>query len=139
MAEKALRGLSGDFARMYSHTNHLSVPPEVLLKPLLIQILYPVWSNRLLVEQFGYNILFRWFWEMSFEEPIWDHLTFSQKQERLIDSEISRRFLSQVITQAQDARFHSNDHFSKDGTLIDGRASFKGFRLRDDQGGTPIG
>ena len=139
MADKALKGLSEDFNRMYSHTGRPSVPPEVLLKSLLIQILYSVRSNRLLVEQLGYNILFRWFLGMSLEEPIWDHSTFSQNQERLIESEISARFLSGVIAQARDARLLSDDHFSVDGTLIDAWASIKSFRPRDGQGGTPVG
>ena len=131
MADKALASLSGEFERMYSHTGRPSVPPEVLLKSLLLQILFSIRSNRLLVEQLGYNILYRWFLGLSLEEKIWDHSTFSQNQERLIGTDIAGQFLQRIIAQAKEARLLSKDHFSVDGTLIDAWASIKSFQPRD--------
>jgi transposase len=139
MADKALASLSGEFERMYSHTGRPSVPPEVLLKSLLLQILFSIRSNRLLVEQLGYNILYRWFLGLSLEEAIWDHSTFSQNQERLIGTDIAGQFLQRVIEQAKEARLLSKDHFSVDGTLIDAWASIKSFQPRDGGPRTPSG
>ena len=131
MTDKALASLSGEFERMYSHTGRPSVPPEVLLKSLLLQILFSIRSNRLLVEQLGYNILYRWFLGLSLEEKIWDHSTFSQNQQRLIGTDIAGQFLQRIIVQAKEARLLSKDHFSVDGTLIDAWASIKSFQPRD--------
>jgi transposase len=137
MADKALASLSKEFEQMYSHTGRPSVPPEMLLKSLLLQILYSVRSNRHLVEQLGYNILYRWFLGLSLEEKIWDHSTFSQNQERLIGTDIAVLFLDRVIAQAKEAHLLSKEHFSVDGTLIEAWASTKSFRPRDggSQGG----
>jgi len=131
MADRALASLSGEFERMYSHTGRPSVPPEVLLKSLLLQILFSIRSNRLLVEQLGYNILYRWFLGLSLEEAIWDHSTFSQNQERLIGTDIAGQFLQRIMAQAKEARLLSKDHFSVDGTLIEAWASIKSFQRRD--------
>jgi transposase len=139
MADTALASLSGEFERMYSHTGRPSVPPEVLLKSLLLQILFSIRSNRLLVEQLGYNILYRWFLGLSLEERIWDHSTFSQNQERLIGTNIAGQFLQRIIEQAKEARLLSKDHFSVDGTLIDAWASIKSFQPRDGGPRTPSG
>ena len=135
MADKALDALSGEFNRMYSHTGRPSVPPEVLLKSLLLQILYSVRSNRLLVEQLGYNILYRWFLGLSLEDEIWDHSTFSQNQDRLIGTDVAAQFLYHIIEQAKEAKLLSQEHFSVDGTLIEAWASIKSFRPKSD--GTP--
>ena len=132
MADKALASLSREFERMYSHTGRPSVPPEVLLKSLLLQILFSIRSNRLLVEQLGYNILYRWFLGLSLEEKIWDHSTFSQNQERLIGTDVAGQFLQRIIAQATEARLLSKDHFSVDGTLIEAWASIKSFHPRDE-------
>jgi transposase len=139
MADRALASLSGEFEQMYSHTGRPSVPPEVLLKSLLLQILFSIRSNRLLVEQLGYNILYRWFLGLSLEERIWDHSTFSQNQERLIGTDIAGQFLQRIIEQAKEARLLSKDHFSVDGTLIDAWASIKSFQPRDGGPRTPSG
>jgi transposase len=131
MADKALASLSREFEQMYSPTGRPSVPPEVLLKSLLLQVLFSIRSNRLLVEQLGYNILYRWFLGLSLEEKIWDHSTFSQNQERLIGTDIAGQFLRRIIEQAKEARLLSKDHFSVDGTLIEAWASIKSFHPRD--------
>jgi len=130
MADKALSSLSGEFDQMYSHTGRPSVPPEVLLKSLLLQILFSIRSNRSLVEQLGYNILYRWFLGVSLEERIWDHSTFSQNQERLIGTDLAAKFLQKIIEQAKEARLLSKEHFSVDGTLIEAWASIKSFQPR---------
>jgi len=131
MADKALASLSKEFDEMYSHTGRPSVPPEMLLKSLLVQILYSIRSNRLLVEQLGYNILYRWFLGLSLEDKVWDHSTFSQNQERLIGTDIAVKFLQRVIDQAKVAQLLSKEHFSVDGTLIEAWASTKSFQPRD--------
>ena len=130
MADKALSSLSGEFDQMYSHTGRPSVPPEVLLKSLLLQILFSIRSNRSLVEQLGYNILYRWFLGVSLEERIWDHSTFSQNQERLIGTDLAAKFLQKIIEQAKEARLLSKEHFSVDGTLIEAWESIKSFQPR---------
>lgn len=122
---------------MYSRTGRPSVPPEVLLKPLLLQILFSIRSNRLLVEQLGYNILYRWFLGLSLEEAIWDHSTFSQNQDRLIGTDIAGQFLKRIIEQAKEAQLLSKDHFSVDGTLIDAWTSIKSFQPRDGEPRSP--
>jgi transposase len=139
MADKALASLSDEFGKMYSHTGRPSVPPEVLLKSLLLQILFSIRSNRLLVEQLGYNILYRWFLGVSLEERIWDHSTFSQNQERLIGTDLASKFLQKIIEQAREAQLLSKDHFSVDGTLIEAWASIKSFQPRDKEPGNRSG
>lgn len=131
MADKALNSLSKEFDRIYSHTGRPSVPPEVLLKSLLLQILYSIRSNRQLVEQLSYNILFRWFLGISLEDRIWDHSTFSQNQERLIGTDIAGQFLQKILDQAKEGHLLSKDHFSVDGTLIEAWASMKSFHPKD--------
>lgn len=133
MADKALSSLHREFNGMYSHTGRPSVPPEVLLKSLLLQILFSIRSNRQLVEQLGYNILYRWFLGLSLEDEIWDHSTFSQNQERLIGTDIAGMFLQRIIEQAKEAHLLSKDHFSVDGTLIEAWASIKSFRPKDNE------
>ncbi len=130
MADRALASLSKEFDEMYSHMGRPSVPPEMLLKSLVLQILYSIRSNRLLVEQLGYNILYRWFLGLSLEDKVWDHSTFSQNQERLIGTDIAVQFLQRVIEQAKEAHLLSKEHFSVDGTLIEAWASTKSFRPR---------
>jgi len=102
MADKALASLSQEFDRLYSHTGRPSVPPEVLLKSLLLQILFSIRSNRQLVEQLSYNILFRWILGVSLEDRIWDHSTFSQNQGRLIGTDIAGQFLQKILAQAKE-------------------------------------
>lgn len=139
MADKALQSLSKELDRMYSHTGRPSVPPEVLLKSLLLQILFSIRSNRQLVEQLSYNILFRWFLGVSLEDRIWDHSTFSQNQERLIGTDIAGQFLQKILEQAQESHLLSKDHFSVDGTLIEAWASIKSFHPKDGGPGSRSG
>jgi len=132
MVDQALEELFPVFEEMYSHTGRPSVPPEKLLKGLLLQSLYSVRSVRLLMEQIGYNILFRWFLGLDLDAKVWDHSVFSQNQDRLIDSDIARKFLELIQKQAEAAGLLSNEHFTVDGTLIEACASIKSFRRKDD-------
>jgi transposase len=117
MVDKALVSLSKDFSQMYSHTGRPSIPPERLFKAFLLQALYSIRSNRLLVEQIGYSILFRRFIGMALDEPVWDHSTFSQNQNRLIGSDVAAKFFKAIKQQAKKAGLLSDEHFSVDGRL----------------------
>lgn len=131
MVDKALTELSPQFEAMYSHTGRPSIPPEQLLKALLLQALYTIRSNRLLVEQISYSLLFRWFVGLALDEKVWDHSSFSTNLERLIDSDVSRLLLAKVVEQARAKKLLSDEHFSVDGTLIEAWASVKSFQPKD--------
>lgn len=131
MVDKALAELNPQFEAMYSHTGRPSIPPEQLLKALLLQALYTIRSNRLLVEQISYSLLFRWFVGLALDEKVWDHSSFSTNLARLIDSDVSRLLLAKVVEQARSAKLLSDEHFSVDGTLIEAWASVKSFQPKD--------
>jgi transposase len=131
MADKALAELNADFDKIYADTGRPSIPPEQLLKALLLQAFYTIRSNRQLVEQLNYNILFRWFVGLALDEKVWDHSSFSTNLERLIEAEVSRRFLAGIVSQARKAKLLSDEHFSVDGTLIEAWASIKSFQPKD--------
>ena len=133
MVDEALREMSPIFEKIYSHTGRPSIPPEKLLKALLLQALYSIKSVRLLMEQLGYNILFRWFVGLSLDAKVWDHSVFSQNQERLISSDIAKEFLTMILKQANESELLSTEHFTVDGTLIEAWASIKSFRPKDEQ------
>lgn len=139
MVDAALVELDSEFQVMYSHTGRPSIAPEKLLKGLLLQAFYSIRSNRLLVEQIGYNVLFRWFLGLSLDEKVWDHSVFSVNQKRLIETDIARKFLAQVAGQARKNQLLSDEHFSVDGTLIEAWASIKSFKPKDEppQDGPP--
>jgi transposase len=139
MVEAALENLSSVFCQMYSHTGRPSIPPERLLKAMLLQVLYSIPSNVKLVEQIHFNVLFRWFLGLGLDEKVWDHSSFSTNQERLIQTDVATKFLAEVLDQAKRNKLLSQDHFSVDGTLIQSWASIKSFRLRDDDQEPPAG
>ncbi|PKN59610.1 MAG: IS5/IS1182 family transposase [Deltaproteobacteria bacterium HGW-Deltaproteobacteria-11] len=139
MVDAALAELDADFNELYSHTGRPSIAPEQLLKALLLQALFSVRSNRLLVEQINYNILFRWFVGLALDEKVWDHSSFSTNLERLIEAEVSRLFLAKIVEQARKAGLISSEHFSVDGTLIEAWASVKSFRPKDEDPKPPVG
>lgn len=139
MVDMALENLSPVFCQMYSHTGRPSIPPERLLKAMLLQVLYSIPSNVKLVEQIHFNVLFRWFLGLSLDEPVWDHSSFSTNQERLIQTDVAAKFLAEVLAQAGRNKLLSKDHFSVDGTLIQSWASLKSFKLRDDDQEPPSG
>jgi len=139
MVDRALTELDPEFRKMYSHTGRPSVPPEKLLKGLLLQAFYTIRSNRLLVEQIGYNVLFRWFLGLSLDDKVWDHSTFSINQERLIRTDVAKKFLAQIANQARQNQLLSDEHFSVDGTLIEAWASIKSFQPKNEPPQSPNG
>ncbi len=137
MVDNALVDLAPLFKEMYSHTGRPSIPPEQLLRALLLQIFYSIRSERMLVEQLDYNLLFRWFVGLSMDDKVWDHSTFSKNRDRLIAHDVATQFFQIVRQQAEAADLLSNEHFSVDGTLIEAWASLKSFRPKDDQDQDP--
>jgi transposase len=131
MTDEALQGLSARFDEMYSAVGRRSIAPEKLLRALLLQILYTVRSERLLMEQLQYNLLFRWFVGLNMDEPVWVATVFSKNRDRLLEGEIAGLFFAGVLAQARSANLLSDEHFSVDGTLIEAWASQKSFQHRE--------
>jgi transposase len=137
LTDAALDALSGDFAMLYSGLGRPSIPPEMLLRAMLLQAFYSVRSERQLMERLEFDLLFRWFVGMGIDDPVWDHSTFSKNRDRLLDGEIAAKFLSAVLAQPRINRLLSSEHFSVDGTLIAAWASMKSFKPK--AGGTGPG
>jgi transposase len=135
MCDRALGSLDRDLAKLYSSTGRPSVPPEQLLRALLLQILYSVRSERLLIEELQYNLLFRWFVGLGIDGAAWDRSAFSDNRDRLLKGEIAQKFFAAVLAEAKSARLLSNEQFSVDGTLIEAWASQKSFQPKDRDGG----
>ena len=127
----ALREMDETFAAMYADSGRDSIPPEQLLRGLILQSLYGVRSERLLCEQLGYNMLFRWFVGLSVDRAPWDHSTYTKNRDRLIEHEVIRELFSRVLDQAKVKKLLSSEHFSVDGTLIRAWASHKSFVAKD--------
>ncbi len=123
MADVALKALSPVFDRMYVAFGRPSIAPEKLLRALLIQVLYTVRSERMLMEQLQYNLLFRWFVGMNMDEPVWVPTVFSKNRDRLMEGDIAEKFFALILEQAAAAGLLSDEHFSVDGTLIEAWAS----------------
>ena len=136
MVDTILQEMSPQFARLYSQRGRPSIAPERLLRVLLLQIFYSVRSERLLMEQLHYNLLFRWFVGMEMDEQVWNHAVFSKNRERLLNEQIAQAFFQRVLRQAQP--YLSDEHFTVDGTLIEAWASQKSFR-RKEEGERPPG
>ena len=132
LAEKILLEMSPRFEAMYSAMGRPSIPPERLLKATLLMAFYTVRSERLLCEQLGYNLLFRWFLDMDMTEPGIDHSTLSRNRERLLKHDVAKEFFGAVVELARSERLLSDEHFSVDGTLIEAWASLKSFRRKDE-------
>lgn len=136
----ALRELDRLFESIYEDRGRYSVPPEWLLRGLVLQALYGIRSERLLCEQLGYNMLYRWFVGLGMEDATWDHSTYTQNRDRLIEHEVIKALFGQVMKQAEQAQLLSSEHFSVDGTLIRAWASHKSFVPKDgpppDRGGS---
>jgi transposase len=137
MVDDALRTLSGRFDRVYSETGRPSIPPEQLLRALLLQMLYSVRSERLLIEQLQYNLLFRWFVGLQMDDPVWDATTFTKNRDRLLRGDIAAAFFGAVLRQADAARLLSDEHFTIDGTVLEAWASHKSFRPKADDSDRP--
>lgn len=135
-----LVSLSADFEVMYSAMGRPSIPPEQLLRALLLQAFYTIRSERQLMEQLDFNILFRWFVGLDLDAPVWDASTFCKNRDRLLEAEVSGKLLTGVVEHKKVRRLLSRDHFSVDGTLIEAWASMKSFRPKgDDDGDGPEG
>jgi transposase len=131
MTDAIFKRLSPRFDRLYSTIGRPSIPPEKLLRALLLQGLYTVRSERLLMEQLNYNLLFRWFVGIGMDDTVWDATTFTKNRDRLLDGDIAEAFFQEVLAEANAARLLSDDHFTVDGTLLEAWASQKSFRRRD--------
>jgi transposase len=129
--DSVLGRLSDLFDAMYSTTGRPSIPPEKLLRALLLQMLYSIRSERLLMEEIDYSILFRWFVGMNLDDQVWNPTTFTKNRERLLDADVARQFLSEVVAEAKSHGWASDEHFTVDGTLLEAWASLKSFRARD--------
>ncbi len=132
MVDGILKEMSPRFARLYSDRGRPSIAPERLLRTLLLQVFYSVRSERLLMEQLDYNLLFRWFVGMEMDEEVWDHAVFSKNRDRLLNHEIAEVFFTRVLKLARP--YLSDEHFTVDGTLIEAWASQKSFRPKDEAG-----
>src|SRR5579859_461161 len=132
LVDCALKALSPRFEALYSHTGRPSIPPEKLLRALLLQAFYSVRSERQLMEQLNYNLLFRWFVGLSMDAQVWDASTFSKNRDRLLEGDVARRFLAAIVSQPRVKALMSDEHFSVDGTLIQAWASHKSFRPKVD-------
>jgi transposase len=130
----ALDRLSGDFAPMYSAFGRESIAPEKLLRALLLQAFFSVRSERQLIEQLTYNIMFRWFVGLSMDAAVWDVTVFTKNRDRLLDGDIARAFLRAVLADPHVERLLSDEHFSVDGTMIEAYASMKSFQPKDGSG-----
>lgn len=137
MVDCILKDLAPLFREMYSHTGRPSTPPEQLLRASLLQVLYSIRSERMLVEQLEYNLLFRWFVGLSMDDKVWNHSTFSKNRDRLMQFEVATAFFQSTKGLAERAGLTSKDHFTVDGTLIEAWASMKSFRPKDDQNQDP--
>ena len=134
IVDEALKGLSREFDVLYAATGRPSVPPEKLLRALLLQAFYSVRSERQLMEQLGYNLLFRWFVGLAIDAPVWDVTVFTKNRERLLRGEISAKFMDRVLNLPQVRALLSQDHFTVDGTMVEAWASMKSFKRKPDEG-----
>jgi transposase len=137
MVDEVLRQLSPQFDTMYAKVGRPSIPPEQLLRAQLLQMLYSVRSERLLMEEMDYNILFRWFVGLHLDDPVWDATVFTKNRDRLLEAEVAKEFLAQVVAQARAKGWASDEHFSVDGTLVEAWASAKSFQPKDQKDSPP--
>lgn len=137
VVDAALAALSGDFQQLYALNGRPSIPPEKLLRALLLQAFYSVRSERQLMEQLDYNLLFRWFVGLGVDDTVWDVTVFTKNRDRLLEGAIAAKFLRAVLAQPRVKALLSDDHFSVDGTLIQAWASMKSFRPKDGSGDPP--
>jgi len=127
----ALLAMSPDFDRLYAQFGRESIPPERLLRALLLQALYSIRSERQIVERIEFDLLFRWFVGLGVDDPVWDATTFTKNRDRLLAGDIAVKFLATVLAQPKVKRLLSSEHFSVDGTLLEAWASTKSFRPKD--------
>jgi transposase len=130
MMDQALKEMSGRFDKIYEEDGRRSIPPERLLRALLLQMLYTVRSERMLMEQLQYNLLFRWFVGLSANEPVWHPTVFSKNRDRLLQGVVAEEFFSLIVEQARSRKLLSDEHFTVDGTLIEAWAGQKSFQRK---------
>ena len=137
IVNEALWALEDDFAAMYAPMGRPSIPPEKLLRALLLQAFYTIRSERQLMERLEFDLLFRWFVGLGIDDPVWDHSVFSKNRDRLLEGEIAVKFLNAILAQPKVNKLLSSEHFSVDGTLVEAWASMKSFKPRTDGGSEP--
>jgi transposase len=135
LVRDVLKDLSHSFGKLYSHEGRPSIPPEQLLSALLLQVFYSIRSERQLMEQLDYNLLFRWFVGLSPDDPVWDATTFTKNRERLQQGDVFQKFMAKLLAHERVKPLLSDDHFSVDGTLIEAWASHKSFKPKNDKDG----
>ncbi len=131
MVDEVLRALSPQFDRMYASEGRPSIAPEKLLRAQLLQMLYSIRSERLLMEEIDYSVLFRWFVGLNLDEEVWDPTVFTKNRDRLLEAEVAKRFLARVVEQARAKSLTSDEHFTVDGTLLEAWAGAKSFQRKD--------
>jgi transposase len=131
MADLVLARLSPRFSRLYARIGRPSIPPEKLLRALLLQVFYTIRSERMLMEQLDYNLLFRWFVGLNMDDPVWDVTVFTKNRQRLLKGHVAQIFFEKVLEQARELDLLSNEHFTVDGTLLEAWASLKSFKRVD--------
>jgi len=132
LVDRALALMDGEFSKLYSETGRPSIAPERLLRATLLMILYSIRSERQLVEQMNYNLLFRWFVGLEMDDEVWDATSFTKNRERLIEGEIGQKLLASVLVEAREHKLLSEEHFTVDGTLIQAWASARSFKEKSD-------
>ena len=137
-SDRMLKQLSAQFEKMYSEMGRPSIAPEKLLRALLLQVLYTVRSERLLMEQLNYNLLFRWFVGMNMDEGVWHPTVYSKNRDRLLEADVARKFFALVVAEATERGLMSDEHFTVDGTLLEACASLKSFKKKDGGDGPPV-
>jgi transposase len=131
IVNEGLASLDAEFDKLYADTGRDSIPPERLLRAALLQAFFSIRSERLLMEQLDYNLLYRWFVGLGVDDAVWDHSVFSKNRDRLLEADVAAKFLSAVLANPQVKPLLSDEHFSVDGTLIEAWASMKSFRAKD--------
>jgi transposase len=131
MVDEVLRGLSAQFDGMYAREGRPSIAPEKLLRAQLLQLLYSIRSERLLMEEIDYSILFRWFVGLNLDEEVWDATVFTKNRDRLLEGDVAKQFLALVVEQARAQHLTSDEHFTVDGTLLEAWAGMKSYQRKD--------
>ena len=139
LLNEAMKNLDWLFSALYCNTGRESIPPERLIRAQLLQVLYSIRSERQLVEQINYNLLYRWFVGLTIDDMVWNHSTFSINRDRLLENDVITELFEEVVSLARKQKLLSDEHFSVDGTLIQAWASQKSYRRKDDDSGPPAG
>lgn len=133
MVDKALERLDDTFDEIYGEVGRPSIAPERLLRAQLLMLLYTIRSERMLVEQLRYNLLFRWFVGLGMNEEVWHATVFTKNRDRLLEGDVARQFFAEIVRQAKQRGLMSSEHFSVDGTMVEAWASQKSFRWKQDK------